>query len=289
MENFNDFVEKMANVQPIANAVFPGLQKLSQSLSEDSFEKAEAANRVLSMKYLTVPKGEVVKIRLLKSPVGIYEHYINKNESDLFSKHSQARCRAYQAEVFETVMGIDYSTGTCCPVTVVLPTATWRKIDTVVKQQKEDDKKRKLAFAAVMLTDELQCGEITEEEYGRYLENIANNYPVLDLGLFVRDRGFDGLDQWLLKAPIAVVTDIVDDKDKRNRLLLASKYCAGELRKGRIADAEYHNLLDQISGLPLEQISGMIETAKLDSCSHEWVNVGFTSVRMVCKKCDKEK
>jgi len=24
-------------------------------------------------------------------------------------------------------------------------------------------------------------------------------------------------------------------------------------------------------------------------CNHEWVNMGFTSLTMVCKKCDKEK
>ena len=24
-------------------------------------------------------------------------------------------------------------------------------------------------------------------------------------------------------------------------------------------------------------------------CSHEWVNMGFTSIQLVCKKCDKEK
>jgi hypothetical protein len=24
-------------------------------------------------------------------------------------------------------------------------------------------------------------------------------------------------------------------------------------------------------------------------CKHDWVNMGFTSMQMVCKKCDKEK
>lgn len=38
-----------------------------------------------------------------------------------------------------------------------------------------------------------------------------------------------------------------------------------------------------------EEEVNLIGTASVDKCNHEYVNVGFTSIKLVCKHCDKEK
>jgi hypothetical protein len=48
-----------------------------------------------------------------------------------------------------------------------------------------------------------------------------------------------------------------------------------KLPESTLFDDDYHRKMDEV--------------LKSMSCQHEWVNAGFTSIKMVCKKCDADK
>jgi hypothetical protein len=52
---------------------------------------------------------------------------------------------------------------------------------------------------------------------------------------------------------------------------------------------EFGVLKDPNAVLILKGDNLIVKTKVIPICDHEWVNVGFSSIKMVCKKCDMEK